>query len=76
MFAYGTAINVATGLAALLLFANDAPTALAVAVHFAPVPYNVFLVVTVWKAAGTAPARSASLARVASLGWLVVSIVV
>jgi hypothetical protein len=76
MLVYGTAINVASGLAALALFANAAPTAVAAAVHFAPLPYNLFLVVAVWKAADATREQSASIARVVSLAWLVASIVI
>jgi hypothetical protein len=45
----GTLINVlATGVA-LAMAASGLSIALAAAVHFAPLPYNLFLVVAVWR---------------------------
>ncbi len=43
MLGIGTAINLAGTIAALMLAAHDAPLAVAVTVHFAPLPYNLFL---------------------------------
>ena len=45
----GTLINVVAMAAAFALFGIEAPTWLATAVFFAPVPYNLFLVFVVWK---------------------------
>lgn len=42
--AVGSAINLFTGFVAVLLISQGQPAAWAVAVHFAPVPYNAFLV--------------------------------
>lgn len=49
MVAIGTLINVAMSVAALLLLANGAEIAVAVIVHFLPLPYNVFLVMAFWR---------------------------
>ena len=43
----GTLINVAASFLALAALAMGAHTALAVALHFAPLPYNVFLLAAV-----------------------------
>lgn len=66
MVLVGTLINLlATGVA-LALAASDLPIALAAAVHFAPLPFNLFLVAAVWRLPGSGAYRWASLA------WLVV----
>lgn len=43
MIVVGGAVNLCASFAALLLAALGAPLGLAVAVHLAPLPYNVFL---------------------------------
>jgi len=43
MIVVGSAVNVAATFLALMLAALGAPIGWVVAVHFAPVPYNVFL---------------------------------
>jgi hypothetical protein len=50
---------------------------LAAAVHFAPLPYNVFLCMAVWKRAAEIEAGEpqASFARLVSLLWLVLVLV-
>jgi hypothetical protein len=48
MVAVGSAINLFTGFAALFLISQDQPVAWALAVHFAPLPYNAFLVRSLW----------------------------
>lgn len=73
---YGTAINIATTLVAMLLFARDAPTALAVFIWFSPVPYNIFLFAAIWKTAGSAAEPWASAARITGLLWLLVAMAI
>ena len=70
MLIYGTTINVAAALLGLLLFAWDAPTALAATVYFAPLPYNVFLFAALWKSSAVADETWALLTRIAGLLWL------
>ena len=62
MVVIGTAVNLVTTLAAVLLLALEAPTPLAVAVHFAPLPWNIFLFASVWRA-------TARLRPVAAFAW-------
>jgi hypothetical protein len=75
MLLVGTAINLLLGFAGLMLFANEAPTALAAGVYFSPLPYNVFLYTALWRTAERTPGSFATLARVLGFGWLVASIV-
>lgn len=65
MIAIGTLINVAMGVAALLLLANGAEIAVAVVVHFLPLPYNLFLVMSFWKSK-----QRTGLTSVMALLWL------
>ncbi|HEY9536705.1 MAG TPA: hypothetical protein VIS03_03850 [Kiloniellaceae bacterium] len=70
----GTLINLATGLVALLLIARDLPDAVAAAVYFSPLPYNLLLVVSVWRSAAKTPGPSALTAQLIAAVWLVLSI--
>lgn len=76
MLLVGTAINVLSGLAGLMLFAYEAPTALATGVYFSPLPYNLFLYSALWRTADRTPGSFATLARVLGLGWLVAATVI
>jgi hypothetical protein len=49
--AWGTLINLVCTGAALVAFVNGAPAWLGLLLHFAPVPYNALLVVSIWRAA-------------------------
>lgn len=71
MLLYGTAINVAAAIVALVLFARDAPAAIGAAVFIAPLPYNLFLLVTTWRAAAGVREPWSTAARLAALLWLV-----
>ncbi len=71
MLAVGTVLNLAASFGALALLALGAPGAVAVALHFAPMPYNLFLCLALWRLAQRpAPVTAAALA------WLVVMTVV
>ncbi len=50
MVAVGSTINLFTGFAALFLISQGQSIAWALAVHFSPVPYNAFLVRSLWLA--------------------------
>ena len=63
----GSVINLVTGFAALMLAAQGVHLAIAVAVHFALLPYNAFLVVALWRT----PRCSRAMAWTSVL-WLVV----
>ena len=65
MVLVGTVINLLFTGAALAIAASDFSIALAAAVHFAPLPYNLFLVAAVWRLPASAPHRWASVAWLA-----------
>jgi hypothetical protein len=48
----GTLINLVATMLALAALTGDVPAGLAVALHFAPLPYNVFLVGALWRTPG------------------------
>jgi len=66
MMAIGTLVNVAATLVALIMVSQGAPAWVAVAVHFAPVPYNLFLFAIVQRSRNV-PMSASALA----FGWLV-----
>jgi hypothetical protein len=51
MMLVGTGISIASSAAALILLGLRMPLGLVLAVHFAPVPYNIFLTSAVWRTA-------------------------
>lgn len=53
MLAVGSVINLCTGMAALMLVAQDQPIGWALAVHFAPLPYNTFLLAALLRTTGS-----------------------
>jgi hypothetical protein len=74
---YGSLINlIATG----LMFAGLAaglPSALAVAIHFLPLPYNLLALTSVWRSAGfyEGPPAYGAMARIISALWFALMIV-
>lgn len=48
----GTVINLIATFGALMVVAQGGSSGLAVLLHFAPLPYNVFLVLCLWRAPG------------------------
>lgn len=66
----GTLINVVAMAAAFGLFGIEAPTWLATAVFFSPLPYNLFVVFVVWKTSATSGGAWMWPARILSLAWL------
>jgi hypothetical protein len=72
----GTAINIASSVAALILLGLKLPLAFALAAHFAPVPYNLFLTFAVWRTAEKAGGAKASLMMLGAALWLIVLVVV
>lgn len=75
MVVVGTTVNIAATLTAVLLLALEAPAVLAVAVHFAPVPWNVFLFASVWRATARLRPASAFAWQSAAALWLVLAVV-
>ncbi len=71
MLVWGTAINLAFSAAALVMLAAGAPSSLAVLVHFAPLPWNLFIVAAVWR-----HPLCATGSRLLAAAWLVVMTIV
>jgi hypothetical protein len=76
MVVLATGINLATSAAALAMLGAKLPLAAALAVHFAPMPYNLFLFLCVWRTAAAKPGPIASLAPVFAAVWLVLATLV
>jgi hypothetical protein len=68
---YGSLANLTTTAFALAALMAGWPALLAVAIFFLPLPYNVLVVVAVWRSAGcyTGPPMWATLARGAVIVW-------
>ena len=75
MVVVGTAINIASSVAALILLGLKLPLALVLALHFAPVPYNMFLAFAVWRTAEKTGGGKASLMMLGSAVWLILTVV-
>jgi hypothetical protein len=73
----GTALNLAATLIAMALLAMDGPGVLAALIFALPIPYNLLVLVAVWRSAGAyaGPRQWAELARVAIIVWAVVACV-
>lgn len=65
MLAFGTVLNRLFRFAALMLAAQGLCTAWAVRLHFAPTPWNAFLVAALWRTPG-----ATRVVRAASWVWL------
>jgi hypothetical protein len=70
MIGIGTAVNLLASLAALILLAQKVDARLALALHFAPLPYNLFLFMAVWRS----PQRGAWIGAMA-IAWLALMMV-
>lgn len=67
MLGVGTVVNLISTILALAAIIQGAHAGLAVALHFALMPYNLFLVAAIWRT----PDRNAFVSAVA-VGWLAV----
>jgi hypothetical protein len=67
----GTALNALTTVLSLALLAADGLETAALAAFLMPVPYNLLIVVAVWRSASAYQGRRlwASLARLAIIAW-------
>lgn len=73
MIVVASGINIAAAAVALMLLGMKAPLMAALTVHFAPVPYNVFLFLAIWRTAGTVPGFLSSLAQIVAACWLMLA---
>lgn len=71
MLAVGTAVNILATFVALIAASQDSPTWAVAAIHFSPLPYNLFL----FAAVGRASPRS-RVAMVLATAWLCVMTIV
>jgi hypothetical protein len=71
MLAAGTLLNLVFGFFALAVLSQRGPQGLAVALHFAPLPYNALLLVALWRS----PQRTAGLMLAGSL-WFGMMVIV
>lgn len=76
MMLVGTCINAVAAVAALVMLGMKMPLGASLAVHFAPVPYNVFLFLAVWRTAAAQPGLMGSLAQILAAVWLILAAVV
>jgi hypothetical protein len=69
---YGLIVNLAASTISIVLFLNDAPVALVVAVHLIPLPYSVLTAVGVWHSAQrySGSRKFAHFARIGVLAWV------
>lgn len=68
---FGSFANLVSTLAALTAFANGVPAVLGLLLHFLPVPYNLLMVVGVWRSSANYRGAQiwATLARILILVW-------
>jgi hypothetical protein len=71
MLVVGSVINLFTGFVALMLFAQDQPMAAVLAVHVAPLPYNAFLLASLWR-----HPQPSAVVKWVGLGWFAGMLVV
>jgi hypothetical protein len=70
---YGTLLNLLTTIASFAIVAGDYPGWLAVAVFFIPTPYNLLMIISVWKSARRYEGASywSTLARALIVVWAI-----
>jgi hypothetical protein len=76
MLLVGTILNVTSSALALILLGLKLPLWLVLAVHFLPVPYNIFLTIAVWRTAEKSGGLKAQLMMLGSALWLIATAVV
>jgi hypothetical protein len=72
---FGTLVNLITTFAALAAFAKGAPVAISILIFLLPAPYNLLMVVGVWRSAANYRGRPmwATLARALIIVWAAVA---
>lgn len=66
----GTALNLATTFLSLVVLGLKFPLWASLAVFFSPVPWNIFLVVSLWRACDVQRPPGAAAYRLGALSWL------
>jgi len=72
----GTLVSLAASAVALVLLGLKMPLGLVLAVHFASVPYSLFLTLTVWRTAEKSPGAKAWVMTLCATLWLVAMMVI
>ena len=75
MLLVGTALNILTGIAAIVLLTFGVSTGIALSVHFGLLPWNLFLYFAVWRSAEDVSPFEALMTRVVAGIWLAAVVV-
>ncbi|AZO36162.1 hypothetical protein EOA27_03115 [Mesorhizobium sp. M2A.F.Ca.ET.037.01.1.1] len=75
MLLVATILSIASSALALILLGLKLPLWLVLAVHFLPVPYNIFLTVAIWRTAEKSGGLKAQLMMLGSALWLIATAV-
>ena len=70
MILVGSVINLVTAFVALMALGMKAGLTITILIFHAPLPYNLFLVASVWRTADIADPKTASSARFGAAIWL------
>jgi hypothetical protein len=73
---YATLLNLCTAMAALLVFTSDLPGWVGLVVFFLPLPYNLFLVASVWRTAGARTDLAAWAYQLFAALWLMATLLI
>jgi hypothetical protein len=76
MLVVGTLVNLASLIAAIVLFAGDAAVGWGVAVFLGHIPYSLLLFTGVWRSAARARSEWSSVAQAAAIAWLIAAFVI
>ena len=70
MVVVGSGINLVTAFVALMALGMKAGLGITILIFHAPLPYNIFLVASVWRTADITDPKTASSARFGAVVWL------
>jgi hypothetical protein len=73
MILVATAISIASTAVALVMLGLELPLSLVLGMHFAPLPYNIFLFLAVWRTSGRIGGWTAQIAPLGAAAWLAVA---
>lgn len=76
MLAVGSMVNIAIGLSAFAMIAADFPMWLSIVVFLSPQPYNIVLLISVWRSAAESQTRGSHLVKAAATIWFAIMIFV
>lgn len=76
MLVVGSMVNIAIGLCAFALIAADLPIWLPIIVFLSPQPYNIILLISVWRSAPRSPGRGTDLVKATAIVWFAVMVFV